>query len=451
MATESLQEAIDRLGNPVEVVRNLNARPFTFPVRPEHTNWRSEQRAWQETVALLDQSHHMADSFVSGPDATKLFQWIGTNPVSSYQVGRAKQLVAVNHDGYLIGDGILFHLAENEYDLVALPALSDWVEYNIATGDWDVTLERDDHSLNRQGDPKLYRYELQGPNALPLVEKVTSAAAPALKFFHHGEITIAGHTVGVLRHGMAGQPGYEMWGPWKDGAAVHAALLEAGEEFGLQLAGARAYSTANVGSAWVPTPPPAIFGPQLRGFREWLDISKTGSFGGSFTSENIEDFYLTPYDIGLGRTVGFDHDFLGREALEQHARNRRRTKVSLVWHPDDVAGLIRGQLHPGELPVKFLELPKSRYAQHQTDRVLKDGETVGLSLDLGYLANEKVFLSLATIDVAHAEPGTEVVVVWGEEPNSTKPQVEPHRQVEVRATVAPAPYVDFAREQYRAT
>jgi vanillate/3-O-methylgallate O-demethylase len=40
-------------------------------------------------------------------------------------------------------------------------------------------------------------------------------------------------------------------------------------------------------------------------------------------------------------------------------------------------------------------------------------------------------LSLCTIDVAHAEVGTAVVVVWG----------EPGRpQKEIRAVVAPAPY-----------
>jgi vanillate/3-O-methylgallate O-demethylase len=42
-----------------------------------------------------------------------------------------------------------------------------------------------------------------------------------------------------------------------------------------------------------------------------------------------------------------------------------------------------------------------------------------------------------------------VTVIWGEEPNSAKPAVEPHVQTRIRAVVAPAPYVDFARESYR--
>ena len=450
MSDKSLQAAIDAAGSAVEVVRNATARPFTFPVQPEFTNWRSEQAAWRDTVALLDQSHHMSDLFVTGPDAQKFFEWIGTNSSASYEPGRAKQLVCVNHSGHVIGDGILFQFGENDFDLVTT-TLADWIEYSIESGDWDVELVRDNHSLAREGDPTLYRYELQGPTSLALIEKLTGAPAPELKFFFMGEVEIAGKKVGLLRHGMAGQPGFELWGPWADGADVLDALLTAGEEFGLKRAGARAYSTANLGSGWIPSPPPAIFDEELRGYREWLDASKVGSFGGSLASTNIRDYYVTPWDIGLGRSVSFDHEFLGKEALETIAADKRRKKVTLVWNPEDFAAAFQSFFDQGELPAKYIEMPKARYAQFPTDVVLKDGEPVGLSFDSGYLANERAFISLATLDLEHTEPGTEVVVVWGESPNTRKPHVEPHRQITIRATVAPSPYFDFARTQYRAS
>jgi len=66
-------------------------------------------------------------------------------------------------------------------------------------------------------------------------------------------------------------------------------------------------------------------------------------------------------------------------------------------------------------------------------------------------AHEHALLSLATLDTAHAAPGTEVTVVWGEDPVTAKPQVEEHTQREIRATVAPAPYVQFARTRYRSS
>jgi vanillate/3-O-methylgallate O-demethylase len=92
-------------------------------------------------------------------------------------------------------------------------------------------------------------------------------------------------------------------------------------------------------------------------------------------------------------------------------------------------------------------MPKARYATHHEDKVLKDGKQVGISLDCGYLANEREMVSLATIDTALSEPGTEVVVVWGESRVSAKPAVEEHEQAEIRATVAPCPY--DARDTYR--
>jgi glycine cleavage system aminomethyltransferase T len=450
MPFESLAAALARVGSPVELLRNLSFPPSTFPVQPEFTNWRTEQRAWLDSCALLDQSHHMTDLFVEGPDALRLFSDLAVNTFANFGPGRAKQFVAVDPDGHLIGDAILFHLDQDSFDLVGHPMAIDWVTFHLERGDYEATAERDDNSIVRiDGPPRLYRYELQGPTAAALVEQVSGAPAPAVKFFQMAGFTIAGKQVRGLRHGMAGQPGFELFGPWEDGEAVLAALLEAGEDHGLVRVGAKAYSTANLGSGWVPAPMAALFSdhPLMAEYREWLPVARVGSIGGSQDSADIADYYLTPYDIGYGKTVRFDHDFVGREAVEAMARTAPpRTKVTLVWDADDVTAAIGTMYAPGP-GAKFIDMPKARYATHHQDKVLRDGEQVGISLDCGYLANEREMVSLATIDTALAEPGTEVTVVWGEQPNSVKPAVEPHRQVEIRAVVAPCPY--DARENYR--
>jgi glycine cleavage system aminomethyltransferase T len=199
----------------------------------------------------------------------------------------------------------------------------------------------------------------------------------------------------------------------------------------------------------VPSPCPAIFtGDEKEAYRRWLPVERAGSLGGSLASGDIRDYYLTPYDLGYGRTVAFDHDFVGRDALERLAQDPPRRKVTLVWNGDDVASAM-GTLFREGGKAKHFELPKSRYALYQCDEVRVEGARVGISHDCGYIANESAFVSLASIDNAHADPGTEVSVLWGEEPNSRKPAVEPHVQVELRAVVAPAPYVAFAREAYR--
>lgn len=448
---ESLAAALARTGSPTALLRNLATRAHPFLMVPEFTNWRSEQRAWSQSCVLLDQTDSMTDLFISGPDARRLLESLGVNSFAAFGPRRAKQYVAVAPDGNLIGDAVLFHLDEGSYDLTGLPMVIDWVQFHAEAGDFDVTIDRDDNSaLRPSGPPRFYRYELQGPATTAIIEQATGAPVPPTKFFHMAQLTIAGHRVWALRHGMAGQTGFEVFGPWVDGADVLAALLTAGVDHGLVRGGGKAYSTANLGSGWVPAPFPAIFGddPMLRAYREWLPLSAVGSVGGSMDSPDIADYSLSPYDLGYGSIVNFDHEFVGREALERAADRQARTKVTLVWNVDDVAAAVGSLLTPG-LGAKYIELPKSRYALHQEDKVLRDGHQVGISLDCGYLANEQAMVSLATIDVTHAEPGTEVSVLWGEHPNSAKPQVEEHEQVQIRATVAPVPFADYARDSYR--
>jgi vanillate/3-O-methylgallate O-demethylase len=449
MGRESLEAAIARAGSPVELLRDSAARPTIFPVPPEFTNWRSEQDAWRTSCVLFDQSHHMTDLYLSGPDAAGLLADFGVNTFANFTPGKAKQYVAVNTDGYFIGDAILFHLEDELFDVVGHPTVLNWLHYQAETGGYDVTVERDDNSADRPtGPPKTFRYELQGPTAGPIVEKLTGAPLPDVKFFNMTEFTVAGYRVRALRHGMAGQPGFELFGPWAQGDDVLAAIVTAGSEFGLVRAGAKAYSTSNLESGWIPTVLPAIFGAEMKAYREWLGAGALGSLGGSLYSADITDYYVTPYDIGYGRTVRFDHDFLGRQALERVATAPRREKVTLVWNADDLTAAVRSLYEPGT-PAKYIEMPKARYAFFQVDEVRHGGVAAGMSLDLGYIANERAFVSLATVDRAASAPGTEVTVVWGEEPNSAKPAVERHRQVEIRATVAPAPYVQEVRDAYR--
>ncbi|MGW3443493.1 hypothetical protein [Streptomyces sp. NPDC001076] len=145
----------------------------------------------------------------------RLLSDLGVNSFANFGPGRAKQYVAVNHDGQLIGDSVLFHLEENLFDLVGHPMVLDWVQYHLETGEYDATTERDYNSYDREAGrpPKVYRYEVQGPNAVALLERVTGAPVPPVKFFHMTTFTIAGRQVRALRHGMAGQPGFELFGP----------------------------------------------------------------------------------------------------------------------------------------------------------------------------------------------------------------------------------------------
>jgi vanillate/3-O-methylgallate O-demethylase len=452
MGYRSLEEAIRAAGNPVALARNSQIGPYVYPAVPgEFTNWRDEQVAWRKTCALFDQSHHMTDLSVEGPDAVKLFSALGVNSFEGFVPTKAKQFVACNHDGYVIGDAILFFLDENRVRLVGRPSAHNWVQYHAETGGYDVEARRDERTaVNPTGGRELYRFQLQGPTALQVLEKAVRAPLPEIKFFNLGEVTIAGRRVRAFHHGMSGAPGMELFGPWEEREEVREALVEAGRDLGLRQVGSRVYATNTLESGWIPCPLPAVFtGEEMSAYREWLPgngYEATGSLGGSFYSDDISDYYLTPHDLGYWPFVRFDHDFIGKEALEKMAETPRWKKVTLAWNGDDVARAM-GTMFTSE-PAKYIDLPLSNYSTWPYDKVLREDEPVGVSTFSGYSYNERSMLSLAMID-PDIEFGSEVTLVWGEEGGgSSKPVVERHAQTEIRAIVSPCPYSEVARTSY---
>lgn len=456
MTNQSLEDVLQTVGNPVEMLRNSQIGAYVYPVvPPEFTNWRDEQLAWRKTCVLYDQSHHMVNIYVEGPDALKMLSYLTINTFKNFTVNKAKQFVPCSYDGFVIGDGILFHLEENRLLFVGRAPTANWIQFHTETGGYDVEMVYDDRSPSRpMGKPvrrSCYRYQIQGPNAEPLIEKLNGGPYPDIKFFNMGVINIAGREVSALRHGMAGAPGLEIWGPYEEGEEIRAAIIEAGKEFGLVQVGSRAYATNTIESGWIPSPLPAVYtGEKMKAYREWLPASgyeASGSLGGSFYSNNIEDYYLTPHALGYGPFIKFDHDFIGREALEKMASEPQRKKVTLAWNSDDVVQVIRSMFEPGDI-YKYIDLPLSNYTSATYDRIMSGGKVVGFSMFSGYSYNERSMLSLAVVD-PDIEIGTEVTLVWGEEGGgSSKPTVESHVQIEIRATVHPVPYSKVAREEY---
>lgn len=452
----SLQDRIDSAGNIVEMLRNAQVGPNVYPgVAAEFTNWRDEQWAWQNTCVLFDLSYHMVDLALEGPGALDLLMRVGYNSFRGFEVDNAKHLAPCSPDGYVIGDVILFYLAPDRFNLVGRVPCLNWIMYQAEVGGHDVSCEIDQRTALREDKSRRrsYRLQLQGPNALPLMEEVLGSAAPDVKFFHMATVEIADHAVRTLRHGMVGQPGFELFGPWDQKEAIVDSILTAGDEFGIRRVGSRAYSSNTLESGWIPSPLPAVYtGDGLEDYRQWLPAAGyegSASVGGSFVSADVEDYYFTPWDLGYGRFVKFDHDFIGRNALEEKSQDPPRTEVTLALHREDVLTAIGTQFSDGER-AKFIEFPSAVYAMHPYDAVVSNDEIVGISTWIGYSWNYREMLTLAVLDNAHATPGTEVTLIWGEPDGGTaKANVEPHDQVEIRATVAPVPYSKVARETYR--
>jgi vanillate/3-O-methylgallate O-demethylase len=458
MPQKSLEDLLQEVGNPAQMVRNSQIGAYVYPVVPsEFSNWRDEQAAWRKSCVLFDQSHHMVNVFVEGPDALKMLNYLGINSFANFSVNKAKQFVPCSYDGYVIGDGILFYLAENSLVFVGRAPAANWINFHAQTGGYNVKVTYDDRSPSRPMGKavvrSLYRYQIQGPNAWQVINKLNGGPAPEIKFFNMGSIKIAGREIRALRHGMAGAPGLEVWGPYEQGEEVRQAILDAGKEFDIVAVGSRAYASNTLESGWIPSPLPAVYtGEKMKAYRQWLPANgyeATAAVGGSYVSNNIEDYYVTPHEMGYGTFIKYDHDFIGREALEKIEGKAHRRKVTYEWNGEDVAKVLASVLDRDNDPYKYIDMPVSNYASASYDSILSDGRRVGASMFAGYSYNERAMLSLGIIDQEYAVPGTPVTLVWGEPDGGTpKPPVERHRQIEIRATVAPVPYAREVRETY---
>ena len=215
---------------------------------------------------------------------------------------------------------------------------------------------------------------------------------------------------------MAGEPGLEVFGPYEQRDEIREAILAAGKDFGIVAVGSRTYASNTLESGWIPSPLPAVYtGEKMRAYREWLPASGyegTGSFGGSFVSPNIEDYYLTPYELGYGPFVKFDHDFIGRagarEAVQDSQAHRR--KVTFEWNGEDLGRILASLNERDSLPCKFFDLPIANYASSSYDMVKLGDRVAGFSMFTGYSHNERCGLSFGVVDAGHrnrhrAHPG----------------------------------------------
>lgn len=456
----SLNDRMKSHANPVEMLRNSTAGMYVYPVvAPEFQNWRTEQAAWRHKAVLFDQSHHMDEIIVEGPQAEAFLAHHGINSFGNFGLNRAKHFVPVTPNGHVIGDHIIFREREDKFILVGRAPTSNWLMFCAAYGNWNVRLRYDPRSPSRPDGERVmrehYRYQIQGPDAPKIFEKMNGGPIPEIKFFHVDWINIGSKRVQALRHGMAGSPGLEVWGPYKDKEYIHETILQAARDAGvdLVLCGSRAYATNTLESGWIPSPLPGIYtgDGMLADYRDWLGADSyeaAGAIGGSFVSDNIEDYYVNPFELGYGFYIGWKKpDFVGKSALQtmKDAPSNRK-KVTFEWNREDVLGVIATAFEDGT-PHKWIDFPMLNYASSSADMVCLNGKMVGMSMFSSYSWNERCVLSLGVVDQS-VNVGDVLTMTWGEPDTTGKTSTEPHRQAEIRVKVSPTPYAKEARENY---
>jgi vanillate/3-O-methylgallate O-demethylase len=458
VTASSLEAVLAANGGAVNLLRNSKIGMYVYPVvAPEFSNWRDEQRAWRDTAVLFDQTHHMDELIVEGPDAAAFLDHVGINSFSNFDLNRAKHFVPVTPAGHVIGDMIIFREREDKFVLVGRAPTANWVKFQAAIGKWKVRLIHDPRSDSRPDGKAIYRthyrFQIQGPDADKIFEKINGGPVPDVKFFHVDWINVGSRRVQALRHGMAGAPGLEIWGPYADKNYIQTTILEAARDVGVDLrqVGSRAYSTNTLESGWIPSPLPGIYtgDGMMKEYREWLGADAyeaVGSIGGSYVSDNIEDYYVNPFELGYGFYIGWKSDFIGKDALTALKEAKNRKKVTFEWNREDVLKVIASGFEEGT-PYKWIDFPQPNYASSSADMITHDGKMVGMSMFNGYSFNERCVLSLGVVDEDIKE-GDVLTLVWGEPDNTQKTSTEKHKQAEIRVRVSPTPYSREARENY---
>ncbi|WP_161349822.1 aminomethyl transferase family protein [Maritimibacter harenae] len=392
---------------------------------PEFTDWMDEQMSWKTTAYIGDWSF-LWDVELSGPDAEKLLKSICTNSFENFTPGKAKHAIMCNDAGQVAGEGVLMRMSDDTFRTQSASAF--WAAYQAEESGLDV----------KWREIKTFQLQVSGPAALSICQKVTGETLDDIKFMHFREMKIAGCTVYALRQGMAGEPGFEFHGDEADIETVRAAILEAGEEFGIRRLGRRTAMINHLEAAF-PTGAwhylMAHFLPQDQGFFPFLGANfDTGGvlpvLRGSLEPEDVNEILFTPYELGWGKMVKFDHDFKGRDALEKAVNEPSRCRVTLEFNSEDVVDIYASLFQEGE-HYDYLDIPTPHRWMVWADEVQKDGAKVGISSTPGYSYYFRKVLALAFLDETQAGIGNEVEIVWG---------APGHPKKLIRAKVCPAPY-----------
>ena len=455
----SLSAKIESHGNAVDMLRNSQIGMYVYPVvAPEYTNWRNEQAAWRKSAVLFDQTHHMDELIVEGPDAEAFLAYVGINAFGNFDLNRAKHFVPVTPAGHVIGDMILFRERMDKFILVGRAPTANWVKFQAAIGTWKVRLFHDPRSNSRPDGERVlrthYRFQIQGPDAPAIFEKINGGPVADIPFFHVDWINVGSKKVQALRHGMAGAPGLEIWGPYDDKHYIQSTIQQAARDIGVDLVqvGSRAYSTNTLESGWIPSPLPGIYtgDGMMQEYRDWLGADSyeaAGSIGGSFVSKEISDYYVNPFELGYGFYIGWKKEnFIGKDALLKLKDAPNRQKVTFEWNREDVLKVIASGLEQGT-PFKWIDFPQPNYASSSADMVMQGDKMVGMSMFNGYSYNERCFLSLGVV-AADVNIGDVLTLKWGEPEPTGKTSTEPHQQTEIRVRVSATPYAKDARENY---
>ncbi len=397
----------------------------------EYKGWREEVMSWKKSCYLHAGLNAAPIFRVKGPDAIKFFSDISVNSYAKFPIGSLKHCIMCGESGNIMAHGVLMRIDEEEFLTFFL---APYAAYKLYTSN--------KYNITGEFVNDLCTLQLGGPRSLEILETATGECLHDIKFAKHRKSKINDVEVRIVRLGMAGTLAYEVHCNPVDARMIYNALMNAGESFGITKLGFLAYQLNHTEDGFPQSFMhfPYAWGedPGLLQFLKMPGYSfpLQGSMGDDITLR-----YRNPIELGWEKAVKFDHDFIGRAALEKEAANPTRTMVTLEWNSEDIIDVYASEFQPGD---HYMPMGPNHFGQLHgnitffADKVLKDGKVIGISSGRNYSYYYRKMISLCSIDTAYSQLGTEVTILWGN-PGT--------RQKEIRAIVSRFPYLNENRNE----
>ena len=377
---------------------------------------------------------------VVGPQAMEFLQSICVNDFTKLKMTGLRHAIICNDKGQILTDGVVIRLAEDRYRTYWL---NPPIQYLCEQSDLDV------HGEDLSGTE--YFIQIQGEKSLEILEDAFQADLHDIAFAKHRLQEVDGKQVQVIRLGMTGNLAYEIHGPIQEFGEIYNKVWASGQKYGARQQGQFTYCLFNHTEAGFPNINlhyPLPWFESWDGLTQWcyanpmvsnnnINRSLQGSVG-----DDLESRFVTPYDTGMDFLIKFNHDFIGREALEKIASGEtpRRTIAMLEWDPEDVGKVFAAYNTRGnnvddiavDSDCLFLYNFENNCFAYRADKVLNAaGEQVGITSGRIHSYSYGTMISMAFVDPAYANVGDELTVVWGT-PGT--------QQFDVRAKVVPYHY-----------
>jgi glycine cleavage system aminomethyltransferase T len=388
--------------------------------------WRPETLSWKQAVYLgANLSTEMPCMRLKGPDAVRLLNENTVNNFANMKIGSGRHTIFCSEKGNIITDGIALRFAEDEFGCFALQPM---VTMLANSGRYKVE--------PIEVEPQDFLFQIAGPRSLETLGRAAKEDLHDIGFMRFRYVTIAGQRTRILRVGMAGTLAYEAHGGLKGAQDVYNAIWEAGQPYGIEKLGFRQYaSNHHAESGYPQSGLHFLFAwadqPDLVAMFSGVVSTEAGAIGktapmspmnvkpGGSLSDNINDYYRNPFELGWGKMVKFDHEFVGRKALEKIAADTNTyAPATLTWDPLDVCDITASFFRTDAEPYKELTFPQeigNNFCGRAQYKVLNtEGKLVGKASNPVYTLYYRKEFSFATIEPAYNRPGAELTLVWGD-------------------------------------